>query len=50
MSLVPFQVTNNNSDYNNSNCRLCRVRDEMINPIVTENNKQALKEYKTRHN
>ena len=33
----------------NSKCRLCGDRDETINQIISERNKLALKEYKTRH-
>ena len=33
----------------NSKCRLCSDRDEMINHIMSECNKLAQKEYKTRH-
>ena len=34
----------------NSKCRLCSDRDEMINHIMSECSKLAQKEYKTRHN
>ena len=33
----------------NSKCRLCGDRDEMINHIIRECSKLAQKEYKTRH-
>ena len=33
----------------NSKCRLCSDRDEMINHIISECSKLTLKEYKTRH-
>ena len=33
----------------NSKCRLCGDRDETINRIISECNKLAQKEYKTRH-
>ena len=33
----------------NSKCRLCGVRDEAINHIISESSKLAQKEYKTRH-
>ena len=33
----------------NSKCRLCGVRDETINHIISECSKLALKEYNTRH-
>ena len=33
----------------NSNCRICRGRDETINHIINENSKLEQKEYKTRH-
>ena len=33
----------------NSNCRLCGERDEMIDHIISEGRKLAQKEYKTRH-
>ena len=33
----------------NSRCRLCGDRDEMINHIISECSKFAQKEYKTRH-
>ena len=33
----------------NSKCRLCGDRDETINHIISECNKLAQKEYKTRH-
>ena len=33
----------------NSKCRLCRDRDEMINHIISEWSKLAQKEYKARH-
>ena len=34
----------------NSKCRLCGDRDEMINHIINECSKLAQKEYKARHN
>ena len=34
----------------NSKCRLCSDRDETVNHIISECNKLAQKEYKTRHN
>ena len=33
----------------NSKCRLCGDRDEMVNHIIRENSKRAQKEYKARH-
>ena len=33
----------------NGKCRLCGVLDEMIHHIISECNKLAHKEYKTRH-
>ena len=33
----------------NSKCRLCGERDEMINHIISECSKLAQKEYKTNH-
>ena len=33
----------------NSGCRLCGDRDETIDPIISECNKLAQKEYKTRY-
>ena len=33
----------------NSKCRLCGVRDETINHIISECSKLAQKEYKARH-
>ena len=33
----------------NSRCRLCGDRDEMINHIISEHNKLVQKVYKTRH-
>ena len=33
----------------NSKCRLCSNRDEIINHIISESSKLAQKEYKTRH-
>ena len=33
----------------NSKCRLCGERDEMVNHIVSECSKLAQKEYKTMH-
>ena len=33
----------------NSKCKLCGDRDEMINHIISECSKLAQKEYKTRH-
>ena len=46
------QGTNNNNHNNtqqNKICRLCGVRDEIINHIISECSKLAQKEYKTRH-
>ena len=34
----------------NSRCRLCSDRDDTVNHIISECNKLAQKEYKTRHN
>ena len=34
----------------NSECSLCRDREEIINPIISECSKLVLKESKTRHN
>ena len=38
-----------NKTQNNSKCRFCGDRDETINHVISECNKLAQKEYKTRH-
>ena len=40
---------NNNNTQQNSKYRLCGDRDETIHHIISECNKLAQKEYKTRH-
>ena len=43
------RLNNNNKTQQNSKCRLCGNRDEMINHIINECRKLAQKEYKTRN-
>ena len=42
-------ITATQAKYNKIANVLCRDRDETINHIISEHNKQALREYKTRH-